>query len=154
MQMNVFYILSCAICHLIALLSGKKTKGVRKVKRTMCPVASLCPDAGARAAPSILSDLIYNLWIPPGGTGADMRQLSAWLAMLSIQLEENLLWLSNVCNYDLLMKRLASEVNREINKVRFHRVMKTKWQSTFKYVIYIKFKINCFHINCFNFESK
>lgn len=114
--MNVFYILSCAICHLIALLrEKKKTKAAQKVKRTMCPVASPCPDAGAQAAWSISSDLIYNLWIPPGGTGANMKQLSAWLAMLSIQSEGNLLWLSNVCNYDLLMKRLASEVNREIN---------------------------------------
>lgn len=140
MQMNVFYILSCAICHLIALLSGKKNKGHAESQEDDVPCGlSLRPDAGARAARSILSDIIYNLWIPPGGTGADTRQLSAWLAMLSIQLEENLLWWSNVCNYDLLMKRLASEVNREINKVRFHRVMKTKWESTFKYVIYIKF---------------
>lgn len=48
--MNVFYILSCAICHLIALLrEKKKTKGARRVKRTMWPVASPCPDAGAQA---------------------------------------------------------------------------------------------------------
>lgn len=125
--MNVFYILSCAICHLIALLrEKKKTKAAWKVKRTMCPVPSPCPDAGAQAAWSISSDLIYNLWIPPGGTGADMKQLSAWLAMLSIQSEGNLLWLSNVCNYDLLMKRLSSEVNREINVYLFHRVMRNK----------------------------
>lgn len=45
--------------------------------------------------------------------------------MLSLQLEENLLWLSNVCNYDLLMKRLAIEVNIELNKDIFQRVLKT-----------------------------
>jgi len=72
--MNVFYILSCAICHLIALLrEKKKTKGARRVKRTMWPVVSPCPDAGAQAVWSISSDLIYNLWIPPGGTGADKK---------------------------------------------------------------------------------
>lgn len=72
--MNVFYILSCATCHLIALLrEKKKTKGVRKVKGTMWPVASPCPDVGAQAVWSISSDLIYNLWIPPGGTVANMK---------------------------------------------------------------------------------
>lgn len=44
---------------------------------------------------STLTELIYNVWTPPGGTGPDMCLLSAWLTKLSIESGENLLCFSN-----------------------------------------------------------
>lgn len=109
MQMNKLHILTCTICCLITLLRAINThththnththlKCVGIMIHEVCECVwarTRSPVPGPSAERSTLTELIYNVWTPPGGTGPDMCRLSAWLTKLSIESGENLLCFSN-----------------------------------------------------------